>query len=281
MIYNELKPRGTADFPVEYFYIAGEHPRYQMSAHWHGEVELIRVLSGELSVSLDGRDYLAKSGDVLFVNPETVHRAIPKDAVYECIVFHADFLYNHTKSCEFFIESILSRHCTVQEFFPKDDSLCNLFGEVFASAANPSSGYKFRTIGALYSLFGEIVDRHLYTLASGSSPIPGDKSILNLKKLLAFIRTNYSGAITLSDMARVVDMSPKYLGSFFKNMTGKTPFEYLAEYRIEKAAQKLLNSPSSVTEIAFACGFSDISYFIKTFKNHKGISPRRFRNSHQ
>ena len=281
MSYNELKTRGTADFPVEYFYISGDHPRYQMSAHWHGEVELIRVLSGELSVSLDGRDYTAKTGDVLFVNPETVHRAIPKDAVYECIVFHADFLYNHTQSCEFFIESILNRHCAVQEFFPKTDALCNLFGEVFASAANPSSGYKFRTIGALYSLFGEIVDRHLYTLASGSSPIPGDKSILNLKKLLAFIRTNYSGAITLSDMAQVVDMSPKYLGSFFKNMTGKTPFEYLAEYRIEKAAQKLLNSPASVTEIAFACGFSDISYFIKTFKTHKGISPRRFRNSHQ
>ncbi len=281
MSYNELEQRGTADFPVEYFYIDDTHPRYQMSAHWHGEVELIRVLSGELSVSLDGRDYLAKSGDVLFVNPETVHRATPQDAVYECLVFHADFLYNHTQSCEFFIESILDRHCAVQEFFPKSDSLCNLFDEVFNSASKPSSGYKFRTIGALYSLFGEIVDRHLYALASGSSPIPDDKSILNLKKLLAFIRTNYSGTITLSDMAQVVDMSPKYLGSFFKNMTGKTPFEYLAEYRIEKAAQKLLNSPASVTEIAFACGFSDISYFIKTFKNHKGISPRRFRNSHQ
>ncbi len=281
MSYNELEQRGTADFPVEYFYIDAPHPRYQMSAHWHGEVELIRVLSGQLSVSLDGRNYLAKSGDVLFVNPETVHRATPNNAVYECLVFHADFLYNHTQSCEFFIESILSRHCTVHEYYPKTHPLCHLFNEVFKAAANPSSGYKFRTIGALYSLFGEIVDRHLYTLASGSAPIPGDKSILNLKKLLAFIRSNYQDAITLSDMAAVVDMSPKYLGSFFKNMTGKTPFEYLTEYRIEKACQKLLNSRSSVTEIAFSCGFSDISYFIKTFKNHKNISPGKFRNSHQ
>ena len=281
MSYNELKTRGTADFPVEYFYIDNQHPRYQMSAHWHGEVELIRVLSGELQVSLDGRDYLANEGDVLFVNPETVHRATPDNAVYECIVFHADFLYNHTKSCEFFIESILNRHCRVQEYYPKANPLCDLLKGVFEVVANPSSGYKFRTIGALYSLFGEIVDRHLYQLASGSAPIPGDKSVLNLKKLLAFIRTNYSGAITLSDMSRVVDMSPKYLGSFFKNMTGKTPFEYLTEYRIEKAAQKLLNSSQSVTDIAFSCGFSDISYFIKTFKTHKGISPGRFRSSHQ
>ena len=64
MSYNELEQRGTADFPVEYFYIDDTHPRYQMSAHWHGEVELIRVLSGELSVSLDGRgiNYLGAEG---------------------------------------------------------------------------------------------------------------------------------------------------------------------------------------------------------------------------
>ena len=44
MIYNELKQRGTADFPIEYHYIDKNHTRYEMSAHWHSEMEIIRIL---------------------------------------------------------------------------------------------------------------------------------------------------------------------------------------------------------------------------------------------
>ena len=48
MSYNELKQHGTEDFPIELYHIEKEHARYEMSAHWHSEIELIRVLSGVL-----------------------------------------------------------------------------------------------------------------------------------------------------------------------------------------------------------------------------------------
>ena len=60
-------------------------------------------------------------------------------------------------------------------------------------------------------------------------------------------------------------------------MTTKTPIEYLTLYRIEKASGKLLKSDLSVTSIAFSSGFNDLSYFIKTFKQIKGITPSKFR----
>lgn len=50
MSYNELKQHGTEDFPIELYHIEKEHARYEMSAHWHSEIELIRVLSGVLHV---------------------------------------------------------------------------------------------------------------------------------------------------------------------------------------------------------------------------------------
>jgi AraC-like DNA-binding protein len=62
-------------------------------------------------------------------------------------------------------------------------------------------------------------------------------------------------------------------------MTTKTPVEYLNTYRIERASGMLLNSGKSVTDIAFSCGFNDLSYFIKTFKSIKGITPAKFRKS--
>lgn len=130
----------------------------------------------------------------------------------------------------------------------------------------------------MYSLFGEIISRNyfdekLYTENENT------KNLYKLKKVLNYIRKSYSKQITLKDMAQIAGVSPKYFCSFFKNMTAKTPVEYLNSYRIEKAAANLLASDSSVTDIAYSCGFNDLSYFIKVFRDLKGISPKQFKKN--
>ena len=52
--------------------------------------------------------------------------------------------------------------------------------------------------------------------------------------------------------------------------------QYVNWYRIEQAAWKLSHTDYSVTEIAFQCGFNDLSYFIRSFKKHKGVTPKQF-----
>ena len=278
MAYNELEKRGTADFPLDFFHIDKNHPRYHMSAHWHSEIELIRILEGSLDIKLNNNEYHAKKDDVIFINSETVHQAVPHECEYECIVFHINFLYNETYSCRYFIENILNREYTVTEFIPcSDDEFHRAVKGVFEALSKKSSGYKFRTIAAFYLMLGIIVDEHMYFSASGNKSITADKNLVKLKKVLLFIRSNYNRTLTLEEMAKTAKMSPKYFGTFFKNMTGKTPFEYLNEYRIEKASRKLLNSDDNITDIAFSCGFNDLSYFIKTFKRINKNSPGRYR----
>lgn len=278
MIYNELEQRGTADFPVEFYHIDKAHTRYQMSSHWHSEVELIRILDGELKVRLNKNEYIANKGDIIFINPETVHGAIPCDCVYECIVMHIDFLCLDTYSCSFFIESILNHDYAIKEYNPCIKSeFHDSVNEIFDALKHKSSGYKFRVIAALYKTLGTVVDEHMYSQSGSDHTIASDKNIPKLKKVLTFIRTNHNKQISLAGMAENAGMSLKYFCSFFKDMTGKTPVEYLNEYRIERATQKLLNSDQSVTDIAYSCGFNDLSYFIKTFKKIKGTSPGAFR----
>ena len=148
---------------------------------------------------------------------------------------------------------------------------------VFNSFVLANNSSKLRTISAFYDFFASVMENNLYRYQVGNNTVLNDKSIVKLKKILSYIRNNYDKPITLESIAETVHMSPKYLGTFFKNTTGKTPVEYLIEYRIEKAAHKLRFTDFSVTDIAFLCGFSDLSYFIKTFKKFKGISPGRFR----
>ena len=279
MIYNELKQRGTVDFPIELYHLEKNQPRFEMDYHWHSELEIIRILSGTLNLRLSNNKYSGKKGDIFFVNPETVHGATPvEDCIYECIVLHLDMLSIKEMGCHFFIDSLLNHEYIINEYNPASSKdIHNATNKLFDAMSNKSSGYKFSVIGAIYQLFGVIIDNKLFFSSSGERTLSNNKNISKLKNVLTFIRENFHTQMTLEDMARHAGMSTKYFCYQFKEMTTKTPVEYLNIYRIERAAIKLLNTGESVTEIAFSCGFNDLSYFIKTFKAIKGIPPAKFR----
>lgn len=277
MIYNELTQRGTADFPVEFYHIEKNNTRYEMTAHWHSEIEIIRVLEGSLRCKFNNQNYVATKGDILFVNSECVHSAMPDDCIYECIVFHMDFLYLNDDDCRFFVDSVLNHEYVLREYYPSESSeIHRTFNSIFEAIKNRNTGYKFYVIGSFYRLFGLICENKMYENAIGSSLV-ADKNVPKLKNILTYIRKNYDKHIYLEEMAKVAGMSPKYFCAFFKEMTGRTPVEYLKIYRIEKASRKLLNTDEHVTDIAYSCGFNDLSYFIKTFKELKNITPAQYR----
>lgn len=280
MAYNELLQRGTADFPIELYEINSRHPRYEMMSHWHSELELIRIAEGSLNVRLNSNTYMAKQNDILFVNPEIIHSAVPKNCIYECIVFDIGHLTAAFDGCKYFFDGLANNEYYINEYIPyENNGLCRAVINVFESMKIKSSGCKFRVIGEMYKMFGEIIDGHYYSYIGGVTGIVPDKNMIKLKNVLRFMRDNYDTQITLADMALTADMSAKYFCYFFKEMTRKTPIEYLNTYRIEKAARRLSISDKSVTEIAYECGFNDLSYFIKTFKAYKGVTPTKFRKS--
>ena len=281
MPYNEIAQRGTKDFPIAYFLVDENHSRYKMAAHWHSEIEIIRILKGEFCVSLNKNTYTAKEGDIIFVNSETVHQGTPTNCVYECIIFHLDFLYSKALDCHLFIEKILDGECIINEFYPFDDSeihnaLNSLF-EIIIKSTDPAR--KFLTISAFFNFFALVLEQNLYNNNIGYNTASEDNRIVVLKKILLFLRENYDKPVSLEMLSATVNRTEAYVSYFFKNMTGKTPIEYLNEYRIEKACHKLRTTDFSVTDIAFSCGFSDLSYFIKTFKKKMGISPRKYRQN--
>ena len=281
MIYNELIERGTEHFPIELYHVDKHHPRYEMSSHWHNEIELMRIISGKLNIKLNSNEYLAEKGDLIFVNPETVHGATPVgECKYDCIVMRFDMLSVEDESCRYFIDSLLNHDILINEY-NRDcpERFKNAMNYLFDSMDGTAPGYKFSVISALYDLLGSVIDNKMYTSVAMETESHSDKNLTKLKNVLSFIRENYQKQITLSDMGKEANMSQKYFCSFFKKMTNKTPMEYLILYRVECAARKLLYSDMSVTDIALSCGFNDLSYFIKTFKNIKGVTPARFKNS--
>lgn len=275
LIYNELKSRGRYDLPMELYHIDVNHPKYEMAYHWHSEFEIIRILAGSLKVRLNSREFVATEGDIIFVNSETVHGATPDNCIYECIVLAHEVLAVNDKVCGQLISNLVEHVVAVNDHFKSNekrisDSVNHLF-----DIMNSNASY-FEAIGALYSVFGVILKDKLYKASSGFAKEDTVKNS-KLKKVLSFMRKNYSAPLTLEQISEVAGMSPKYFCYFFKEMTQKTPINYLNTYRIERAARKLLTTDLSVTDIAYGCGFNDLSYFIKTFKSIKGITPNGLR----
>ncbi|MBQ8295876.1 MAG: AraC family transcriptional regulator [Clostridia bacterium] len=276
MIFNELKRHGRDDFPFELYCLHHQHPKYKMAFHWHTNLELVRVLQGRLSLTLDNRNHLLNAGDVAIINSETVHGATPEDCIYQCIVFNAAFLKTNNRACDAFLDDLLSHNTFLIER-PFDTDVVSTVHKIFDQLQNDGDGTTFKALGLFHQLLGEIQQKKLFNAYLPPSSVNDEKKVIKLKTVLKFIREHFATDITLDDMAVVAGFSCKYFCKFFKDMTGTTPVNYLMAYRIERAERKLLTSDQSITQVAFDCGFNDLSYFIKTFKTFKGVSPKEYR----
>ena len=164
MSFNELKQHGTEDFPFGIYIIDKIHPKYEMAFHWHASVEIIRVLKGELSITLDNKNFVAKSGDVVFVNSETIHGATPENCEYECLVFPLSFLKSGNRTCNRFLEDLTDKNCKL-DFLPRSEELKTCANELFKTVKERKNGYQFVAIGLVNQLIGWFIATDQYSLS--------------------------------------------------------------------------------------------------------------------
>ena len=274
---NEDRPRGTYEFPFEFHHIDASHPRYLMSYHWHVEYEVIRILRGTLTVTLDEKSFTAHANDVIFVNSGILHSGIPEDCVYECIVFDLNTFLKSNSVCSRYMQEILHQEIMIYHHFTeKQSDIIACVNSLFHAMNEKTSGYEMIVYGQFYHFFGLIFSNHYY-LENQLKTRKDYKRILQLKQVVDFIEKNYTSQITLNQLSASVSMSPKYFCRFFSEMTHQTPMDYLNRQRIEQACYQLSTTDDSITEIAYRTGFNDLSYFISTFKKYKGITPGKYK----
>lgn len=271
---HEDKKRGTFDFPIELYYVDNLSPRYEMPLHWHLEYELILVLSGKFHLTLDGRQYILEAGDSVWISDGIIHGGKPENCIYECVVFDLTALLRDTPLCKKSAGEFLNDSSIFSGLLEKNSVSAKIADAIFEAMEKEQKGYEWITIGLLWQLMGSLLNNRNIKNSKGAQ---NRQQITRLKAVLSYIRDNYGRQITLSELAKLAGMSPRYFCRAFSAMTGKTPMAYLNYYRIENAGERLRLTDGSITEIALECGFNDMSYFSKQFKKYKNATPSQYR----
>lgn len=270
---------GTLEFPVEYYFVDIQHPRYKMPFHWHNEWEILRILDGTMSISLDDEQYALQKGDILLIRGGMLHGGEPENCIYECLVFDLYGIYRTMEMVKPYLRPFYRQTCLPRSLYRAEshDEITAAVGALMAVFTNGSPCPELETVAGLSRLFAEIYSAGAYENALSAGD--GIRRIDRIKPVLEFIEANYSRGLSLEDLAAVAGMNPKYFCRVFRSLTHHSPVDYLNFYRIEQAAHMLDSTELSVTEVGNRCGFWESSYFTKVFHKYKGVTPVQYRKN--
>jgi AraC-like DNA-binding protein len=277
---KENTVRGSRDFPIESYYISKDNSYwYSIPAHWHEEDEIIIITNGKLHYEIGSEKGTAETDDILYVNSGMIHSTLPdpeSDCVYICIVFDLfSFTKNDIASGEI-LQSLINGDINISLRLSDygDEQIRLIIRQLERVLSKKINGNALQIHGLLFTLLGNIIHNGYYYKTTDIPPTR--KSISKLKYVLSVIENNYHMPLTLQMLADEAEMSTKYFCYFFKQMTHFTPIEYLNKHRIEVACYRLMSGEKNITELAYACGFNEVSYFIRVFKKITGLTPKQY-----
>ena len=246
--------------------------------HWHEDLQFIYVLEGSIEVRTLDSAVQIRTGEAIFINKDVVHYVKRiGNCHYNSFIFPSYFLEFYTGSpAKILVDGITTNEQLPMFSFTSEvgwhQDVINILRQLADIERNKTEFYAYEILVRLSSLW--LVMRKNITI-----PQKQKESILHsrMQKILRFIEDHYAENITLSDLAGSANISKSECSRCFRVSMNTTPYKYLTEYRLAKAAQLLKKTNEPVGNIASAVGFHQMSHFGKCFREKTGYSPREYR----
>lgn len=225
--------------------------------HYHENLHFCFVFQGGKSETKKSTKYTQQYGSIFFYHSEEMHRWVSPLPISKSINIEVGrgFLekYNVTeRQIKNALEKNIDSRAIILKIL-KEMNLNDLQSQL--------------TINAL------LLELISYKSSNYSTTVPNWVKTLN-ELLHDDAEMNHS----LSELASILDIHPVTISKNFRKYFGCTLGEYRRRLKISKSIDLIKNSENSLSEIAFECGFSDQSHFIRNFKQRTGFLPKDFRN---
>jgi AraC-like DNA-binding protein len=98
--------------------------------------------------------------------------------------------------------------------------------------------------------------------------------------VLEYVRGHLSEPLTVADMADLVNLSPSAFAHLFRDVTGRSPYQFVKEMRLDRARELLVDGDFTVARISKDVGYASVSHFISEFRGRFGVTPRAYYDAH-
>lgn len=281
---RETVDRGNSLIPLYVYHHYSE--KYALYLHWHNEIEIIYIEQGSLIFTIDTIPYNITAGQCLIINSGQLHSAkcINEEfSIHHAILCDMNFLsstnYDYCQTT--YISPLINGHfkfpLIIDETSNWGTEIIEQVTEILKIHDSKEFGYELSIKASLYKIIAILAREHKFIVEQNSTKSQMSYKINIIKKALNYIHNNYTHKIYIENLANEVNMNPQYFCRFFKTNIGKTPIDYINQYRIEQAAKIITVEDKNVSDVCFEVGFDNFSYFIKKFKQYKNCTPNKYK----
>lgn len=279
---DETGMHGTPDFPVAIY--DDNVTEDCVNWHWCEEFEAGFVTEGSVLLACGNCKYILSEGDIFFVNSNVLHFMgngdPPQKSSFKSVVFHGSIVGGgessvfHKKYLLPILNNSNLRELTIRPGDIYHGKFMKILTNVWDSVSAETPGYEIIVRNELSDIF-----RILIHMPENNIIIPSENNFVQENRvqiILEHIHSHYSENLTLDELAGTISVSKSEALRCFKNIVGQSPIKYLKNYRLKAAAYMIKNTSYSIGTICERCGFSDNSYFSKSFKEMYRCTPREY-----
>ncbi len=281
-IYEEKGEVKLEDYEIVYQIC--DHPIFLTGPHYHNVIEIIYILEGEFVVTVSDTKYTLKPGEMVLINAKEADSV----KIFECAIhrsfavkFSPETICSDSQSLmelKYIIPYIMS-FSNFKTYYTKEDiensNIKNCIDCIIKEDRERNYAYKFAIRIYISHLILDLIRK-----VNNVNPIDeeiNDEIRAVFTEIFQYISNHYADRLTAVQVAKKFGLRQSDFSALFKKITGKSFNEYLNYIRICKAKRMLIKSEKNISEIAFAVGFSNTSYFISCFKSQMSITPAVFK----
>ena len=240
----------------------------RMKSHFHDLCEIYYLAEGSMRYIISDEFYEISKNDVVLIPRGVIHNTSYGDGSTKRLLVN-------------FSENLISDKSLLSVFDKKIVKLSERDGFTFESIFRNMENEQATNDKYSKTLISQYINELLILFSRSetkdtSAKFDGYTQIM--QSAVKYINLNYAQELSLSELSLHFGLSKSFFSRKFKEITGFGMSEYITLVRIKNAEKMLATGKYSVTDVAFACGFNDCSYFAATFKKIMGTTPHKFSN---
>lgn len=259
-------------------------PVYSMW-HQHAEIELFLVRGGQGGMMIGDKEIpIEGTCQMLILGANLPHTMSygnrPNEKDVEAVVVHLSpsvfgAFYDLPEMSA--VRTLLKN--AERGIYVQGDTLQQMEKQMFALVDDDPANSMLRLLNILHTI--STTQEYEYVASQGyTSTHARETDSSRMNKIYTFVLDNYHRDISVQEVADIIHFAKGSFCRYFKQRTGKTFMDFLIEVRIGNACKLLMEDEMNINEIAYACGYNNISNFFHQFKALKGCSPSRYQKNY-